>query len=96
ADEQASISALRATVKRLVARTSVEQWAINPSVHFNAWENLQPQEFQPVADAFHELLDTLRCENGECGSYVYVFPRKGEAEGLRCNCGAKTINLKMP
>lgn len=89
-----ALAAARARAKELVARTSAEQWAINPSVHFNAWANLQRREFQDVVDAFKALLENLRCENESCKSYIYVSPRKGKAEALRCSCGATNINLK--
>jgi len=93
-DEKSLLSGKRAEAKELIARTNAEQWAINPSVHFNEWANLQSQEFQEVVDAFKELLENLRCENEHCKSYLYVLPRKGKAEEMRCNCGATNINLK--
>lgn len=94
-DEKAAVAAKRAKSKQLIARTNAEQWAVSPSVHFNEWANLQRQEFQEVVGAFKELLENLRCENEHCKSYLYVLPRKGKAEEMRCNCGATNINLKV-
>jgi hypothetical protein len=79
-DEKNEIAATRATIKDFVAKTSAEQWAINPSVHFNEWANLQGSEFQEVVDAFKNLLKHLRCENTVCKSYLYVTPCKGQSE----------------
>jgi recombinational DNA repair ATPase RecF len=93
-DEKEAIAAKRAKTKELIAKTNAEQWAINPSVHFNEWANLQRQEFQEVVGAFKELLENLRCENKGCKSYLYVLPRRGEAEEMRCNCGTTNINVK--
>lgn len=93
-DQKTALAAKRAKVKELIAKTSAEYWAINPSVHFNEWANLQRHEFQEVVDAFRELLENLGCENPDCKSYLYVLPRKGKAEEMRCNCGATNINLK--
>ena len=93
-DEKETLAAKRAKGKELIARTNAEQWAINPSVHFNEWANLQRHEFQEVVDAFKELLESLRCENANCKSYLYVLPHKGESEEMRCNCGSTNINLK--
>lgn len=93
-DEKAALVAMRAKAKGLIAKVNIEQWAINPSVHFNEWADLQRHEFQEVADAFKELLRNLRCENVNCKSYLYVQPRKGKAEEMRCNCGETIINLK--
>jgi len=94
-DKKAAIAAMRTRAKDLIAKTNTEQWAINPSVHFNEWVNLQAHEFSEVVNAFKELLEHLRCENPTCKSYLYVSPRKGQHEELRCNCGAMVINLKI-
>ncbi len=92
--EKKALVVKRAKAKELIARTNAKQWAINPSVHFNEWANLQGHEFKEVVDAFKELLGNLRCENANCKSYLYVLPRKGTGEEMRCNCGATNVNLK--
>lgn len=94
-DEKDALDAKRAKAKGLIAKTNAEQWAINPTVHFNEWANLQRHEFQEVVVAFKEMLDNLRCENPNCKSYLYVMPRKGKEEEMRCNCGTTIINLKV-
>ena len=93
-DEKAVIAEMRAKARELIAKTSTEQWAINPSVHFNEWANLQARDFQEVVDVFKDLLEHLRCGNAVCKSYLYVSPRKGQPEVIRCNCAATAINLK--
>ena len=92
--EQKSITENRAEAKKLIAKTNAEYWAINPSVHYNEWANFAKTEFQEVVEAFKALLENLRCENESCKSYLYVSPRKGNAEEMRCNCGTVNINLK--
>lgn len=94
-DEKAALAGRRAQTKTLIARSRAEEWAINPSVHFNEWENFQAHEFKEVATAFKELLHDLRCANENCRSYLYVSPRKGPADAMRCNCGETSINLKL-
>lgn len=84
----------RAEAKELIAKTNIEQWAINPSVHYNEWANFERHEFQEVVGAFKQLLENLRCENDNCKSYLYISPHKGKGEEMRCNCGATNINLK--
>jgi RecF/RecN/SMC N terminal domain len=93
-DRQEELAARRLETQSLISGTKAEEWAINPSVHFNQWANLSPTEFREVVNAFKELLEHLRCENPKCASYLYVSPRKGEARELRCNCGAVSFNLK--
>lgn len=92
--EKAILAEKRAKANDLIAKSNAEQWTINPAVHFNNWANFQRHEFQEVVNAFKALLENLRCENPSCKSYLYVLPRKGKAEEIRCNCGATVINLK--
>lgn len=73
-------------------RTQTENWMINPSVHYNEWQNLGAKEFRTVVDAFHEFLATMQCE--KCESYVELQPRNATAQTIRCNCGDFHINLK--
>ncbi|MGH0003871.1 AAA family ATPase [Pseudovibrio ascidiaceicola] len=84
-----------AEAEELIKKTNAEQWAINKSVHFNAWGNFTISEFREVADAFKALLEHIRCSNPKCGGYPYLEPRKGASEQLRCSCQAVSINLKV-
>jgi hypothetical protein len=88
------LSARHEKFRKRLERTKAEQWAINPTVHYNAWVNLSPSEFGVVVDAFKELIETFQCE-GECKSLLYAEPRVGQGNvtQLRCTCGATTINL---
>ena len=72
--------------------TAVEQWAINKAVHYNEWANFAKKDFEPVVAAFRDLLDRFRCTT--CGSWLYVTPRRGPSESLRCSCDTIAINLK--
>ena len=78
--------------KKLIHKAATEQWAINPSIHFNEWENFTKNEFKEVIDAYKALLDHIRCS--DCGCYPYVMPNTGAAEQLLCGCGTISINLK--
>lgn len=88
------IAAKRARAKELIARPNEDMWMINRLVHYNEWVNLLPKEVQELVDSFKKLLEHMRCEKENCGSYLYLLPRKGKAEEMRCNCGATNINLK--
>jgi len=70
---------------------SVEQWAVNKADHYNAWANFGRKDFEPVVDAFKELLACFRCDG--CDSWLYVVPRTSP-ESLRCSCGKNNLNLK--
>ena len=88
-----AIEKFAADAKDKISKSSIEQWMINKAVHYNAWANLQPQEFGAVVSAFKDLLKSMQCPNAECAEFVYVSPRKGKKETLRCGCGAVNFNL---
>jgi recombinational DNA repair ATPase RecF len=91
-DEVALLSLRQQDFKEKVAKSNVEQWTINKSVHWNEWAQLKKQDFTPVVEAFKNLLACFRCES--CNGLLYVSPPKGEKEILRCDCGASSLNLK--
>ena len=70
----------------------MEQWAINPAVHYNEWENFSKEDFMPVVKAYKELLSIMRCE--KCETWLYVSPSRGDAESFRCSCAQINFNLK--
>lgn len=74
------------------AASSVEQWAVNKAVHYNAWANFGKKDFEPVVATFKELLDSFRC--ADCQSWLYVTPARGTPESLRCHCSGISLNLK--
>lgn len=71
---------------------NVEQWAVNKAVHYNEWASFGRRDFEPVVASFKDLLDRFCCM--QCGSWLYVTPRGGRAEALRCQCSAVNFNLR--
>lgn len=69
-----------------------EDWAINRAVHFNDWANFTANDFAPVVKALQDLLDCAKCP--ECQGWLYVTPRHGPPEALRCSCSSTNLNLK--
>jgi hypothetical protein len=90
-DELKQLNVRQDKFNKLLARSQVEQWAVNKSIHYNEWVNLRKEDFGPVVEAFKEFLESFRCSN--CGTFFYVTPKKGNPEGIRCDCGAG-FNLK--
>lgn len=89
---KASVGERKAALVQASQASNVEQWAVNPAVHFNAWANFGKNDFIPVVSAFKELLGTLRCS--DCGTWLYVTPRTAP-DALRCHCTAINFNLKV-
>jgi rubredoxin len=88
----AELTALHASFTEAVTATNVEQWQINQAVHYNAWANLQREDFAPVVAAFKELERRFGCPS--CGDPLYVVRTGKEKEAVRCACSKTQLNLK--
>ena len=87
-DRESSFNAAAAAAK-------VEQWQINPSVHYNEWANLQKNEFLAVVEAFEALCRQFSCH--ACGVLFEVNPSRGSKEYIQCLCGTtKYAFMKRP
>ncbi len=65
---------------KVIARSQVEQWAINENVHYNKWANFSKADFTPVVTAFKDLFALFNCN--ECKA-----PLEKGGKTLSCNCG---------
>ena len=73
------------------ATTDIENWMINPSVHFSEWENLNAPEFKAVVDTYCTLITAIEC--GDCGSLPYLLFDGLNPTVMRCNCGARSFDM---
>lgn len=89
----APITALQDARVTAVLAQDGEQWAINAAVHDNDWAAMTKADFQPVVQAWRELLALFRCGNAECESWIAVTGAPGREDALRCDCGAYNLNL---
>lgn len=92
-DRITEIAALETAFGMLATTSQAEQWQVNAAVHFNAWDNLGPKDFAPVARAYRDLLGGFAC--GSCAELLRVSPDRETRESLRCDCGKTAINLKV-
>ena len=58
-----AITHLEDAFARAYASAQVEQWSVNPAVHYNAWTNFQRGDFLPVSQAFKALEQAFSCES---------------------------------
>jgi len=91
-DAEERVEALKKERLDALDKYGGESWVINKAVHFNEWENFSKPELQAVVDAFRTLLGLFWCP--KCESWLYVTPRKGQPESLRCRCATVNLNLK--
>jgi len=68
-----------------------EQWAVNPSVHYNNWADFSQKEFIPVIEAFRKLWGLFICD--KCGSIIYTVKEGSKDSVVRCNCNDYGWNL---
>lgn len=78
--------------KQIYQRVQVEQWAVNPAVHFTTWETLGSDEFRPVVDAFRDLLNLFQCQH--CGEIARLSDSAGHPTGVKCPCANFNWNLE--
>lgn len=90
--QKADILARKQKLKAASTHKGEEDWAINRAVHFNDWANFSANDFAPVVKAFQDLIDCAKC--AECQGWLYVTPRHGPPEALRCACSSTNLNLK--
>ena len=91
---EAKVEAMKAARIAALKKSGGEQWIINRSVHYNEWATFSTAEFRAVVEAFRAFIEQFRCPNVACHSWLYVMPRKGSAELLRCECMGVNLNLR--
>lgn len=79
----------RKAARRLV---NDEAWMVNPTVHFNSWNNLSVEEFRPVVDGYRQFCDTFKCP--VCSSLLSVHREGMMAASVSCRCGRTVLNLR--
>ena len=94
AEARGKVEAMKTTRLEALAACGGEEWVINKAVHYNEWADFSKAEFRAVVAAFKNLLLQFRCPKPECDSWLYVAPRKGDAELLRCRCMGINLNLR--
>ncbi len=88
------VEVLKTARTEALAKYGGESWVVNKAVHYVEWTNFSKGEFRSVVEAFKTLLLQFRCANAGCESWLYVTPRKGDPEALRCRCASININLR--
>jgi len=80
-------------VNEVIEKSKIEQWAINESVHYNAWIELGKKDFEPVVAAFKDLFALFSCPS--CGQTIQITYSKGEIPKtvVSCNCGKICWNV---
>ncbi|MGY4535908.1 putative ATP-binding protein involved in virulence [Mucilaginibacter sp. UYNi724] len=94
-DVAEEITKKRNAFSELITKTNINQWQTNVAIHYNAWANLQANDFRPVADAFHELIDAFHCKESNCNTMISVLPERGGRKVVKCACSTVNLNLEL-
>ena len=86
------ISEREALFSAVVQKSNIEQWQVNVAVHYNEWENLGKNDFEPVVMASRELVNAFKC--GKCEDFLRASPERESIDGLRCECGESNLNFR--
>lgn len=86
------LATLKSKFAILAETSNAEQWQVNAAVHFNSWDNLGKQDFEPVVRAFRDLLGGFTCS--DCGEYIRVLPDRETPQLVQCECGKTNMNLR--
>lgn len=78
--------------KKAINKSQLEQWAINPSIHYNNWVEFQANDFRPVTEAFQELFNIFICENCRCIPTL-LLSKDRKPVSVKCDCGRINWNL---
>jgi energy-coupling factor transporter ATP-binding protein EcfA2 len=76
--------------KGVIARSQIEQWAINAEVHYNKWSEMKRKDFEPVAESFKELFKLFTCP--KCGGLLILEKGIGKIKSKKVGCGCGEIN----
>ncbi len=77
---------------KAVTESGLEQWQTNAAVHYNNWENLQKNDFAPVVEAHHKLVDLFSCPT--CKGIFHITPSRGGREVFKCDCTSFNLTRK--
>jgi recombinational DNA repair ATPase RecF len=84
---------IESIANEIINRSQVEQWGINPNVHFSRWTDFTKDDFQPIVEAFQDLFTLFHCP--KCNEILYVVHTDGKDQNLKCSCGDVNWNLVL-
>lgn len=85
------LSQIESIAQEVIARSQVEQWGINPAVHYSRWADFSKDDFLPIAEAFQNLTELFRCN--KCKGILFIASIDKVESNLRCGCSEVNWNL---
>lgn len=74
------------SAKTIIAKSNIEQWVVNATVHYNKWADLTKNDFSPVVDAFKDVFKLFECS--KCHGLLNMERGVGDSatKTVVCNC----------
>lgn len=90
-DDLKNLSEIYKNSLEIIKQSKVEQWVVNPNIHYNNWANFTSNDFEPVVDSFENLFSIFKCI--ECKKIFHLSMNGFIEEAIRCDCGAINWDL---
>lgn len=73
--------------------TRAEEWAINPSIHFNTWDTFHKDDLKSIAAQHQSYIKKFYCP--DCGFLLSIgYDGNRKAKEVSCKCGRIRFNLQ--
>ena len=92
-EDAEKLGEIESIANEIINQSQVEQWGINPNVHFSMWADFTKDDFQPIVEAFQDLFTLFQCP--KCNEILYVVHIDGQDQNLKCSCGEVNWNLVL-
>jgi DNA repair exonuclease SbcCD ATPase subunit len=97
-NQREAISALQIIEEKLneaIKISCVDQWQINPTIHYNQWENFSKEEIIATINAFEKLIQAFTSDG--TSKYQLTFPSEGYSPvGFTTAAGGINFTLVNP
>lgn len=85
-DKAKELEGFYETAKSVIAKSNIEQWAVNAEVHYNKWANLTKNDFSPVVESFKEVFKIFECSKCHGLLNMEHGVRASNTKSVVCNC----------
>jgi len=92
-DKAKELESFYEAAKGIIAKSNIEQWAVNAEVHYNKWANLTKKDFAPVVEAFKELFKLFECS--KCHGLLIMERGVGDANTKTVVCNCRNISWNV-
>lgn len=80
--------------QQIYERTCAEQWVVNRTTHYTHWATLVKEDFEPIVEAFEDLVSSLTCQSCKQACHLLCnTSNPSNPEMMQCECGKMCYRL---